>query len=47
MESAFVMMFTKTVNVQGEWERFRRLGGRDGVTDGDRDFFSVGVGFRF
>lgn len=39
--------FTKTVSVKGEWERFRRFGGRDAVGDADRNVFSVGLGFRF
>lgn len=39
--------FTKTVSVRGEWERFRRYGSRDTVVDADKDFFSVGVGFKF
>ena len=39
--------FTQTVSVKGEWERFRRFGGRDVVGDVDKDFFSVGVGFKF
>jgi OOP family OmpA-OmpF porin len=40
--------FTKTVSVSGEWQRFRHFGGRDIVTgDLDKDFFSVGMGFKF
>lgn len=39
--------FTQTVSVKGEWERFRRFGGRDVVGDVDKNFFSVGVGFKF
>ncbi len=39
--------FTKTVSVRGEWERFHRLGGREAWGEADRDFFSVGLGFKF
>lgn len=40
--------FTKTVTVSGEWQRFRHFGGRDVVTgEVDKDFFSVGLGFKF
>ncbi|MES2354706.1 MAG: porin family protein [Pseudomonadota bacterium] len=39
--------FTKTVSVRGEWDHFRRFGSHDVVGEPDRDFFSVGVGFKF
>lgn len=39
--------FTKTVSVGGEWERFHRFGGRNTTGDSDKDFFSVGLGFKF
>jgi OOP family OmpA-OmpF porin len=39
--------FTKTVSVKGEWERFRRFGSHDAIGETDRDFFSVGLGFKF
>jgi len=39
--------FTKTVSVLGEWERFQRFSSSDTIGETYRDFFSVGVGFKF
>lgn len=39
--------FTKSISLQGEWERLKQLNGNEISSDRNRSLFSVGVGFKF
>ncbi len=40
--------FTKSISLQGEWERLKQFNGGNAITsDYDRALFSIGVGFKF